>query len=205
PLDAFLSLIHAFDWLDIRAREDQTTLKAFFDGQFGDPVEIALRAKEIVNGRPEAIRFGSLLAKARELIAEERFLNWQVAFPGVWSSWNSSDRTGGFDAVIGNPPWDRVKLQEVEWWSARKPEIAKAETASKRKALIRVLERTNDPLFKDFEKAVERAETTSRIARKSEEYPFLSGGDTNLNSLFIERAHALVKPNGMVGLLVPSG
>lgn len=45
----------------------------------------------------------------------------------------------------------------------------------------------------------------SRVARGSSDYPLLSGGDTNLNSLFIERAHALVKPRGMVGLLVPSG
>jgi hypothetical protein len=49
----------------------------------------------------------------RELIAEERFLNWQVAFPGVWSEWEGDTLTGGFDAIIGNPPWDRMKLQEV--------------------------------------------------------------------------------------------
>jgi hypothetical protein len=45
----------------------------------------------------------------------------------------------------------------------------------------------------------------SRVARKGGEYPYLSGGDTNLNSLFIERAQALVKTTGMVGMLVPSG
>ena len=45
----------------------------------------------------------------------------------------------------------------------------------------------------------------SRIARKGGEYPYLSGGDTNLNSLFIERAQTLIKSIGRVGLLVPSG
>ena len=86
-----------------------------------------------------------------------------------------------------------------------RPEIAKAQTAAKRKSLIKRLEKSNDKLFRDYRRAADRAETMSRIARKCGAYPLLSGGDTNLNSLFIERAHALVKPNGMVGLLVPSG
>jgi hypothetical protein len=205
PLDAFLSLIHGFEWLDLRSRADRAILSAFFDGQFGDPVQVALGATAIVNGRPEAARFKEIFAQARELVTEERFLNWQVAFPGVWSNWEGEQRTGGFDAVIGNPPWDRIKLQEIEWWAARKPEVARAETAAKRKGFIKALEAANDTLFKDFEKAVDRAEATSRVARRGGEYPFLSGGDTNLNSLFIERAHSLIKPGGLVGLLVPSG
>lgn len=204
-LDAFLSLIHALDWLDLRGREDRAAITAFFDGQFGDPVRVAQGTIAIENGRPEALRFEAILGDARVLVEEERFLNWQVAFPGVWSNWQSVELTGGFDAVIGNPPWDRLKLQEVEWWAARRPEIAGAETAAKRKTLIKNLEATEDPLFADFEVAVDRAETASRVARTSADYPLLSGGDTNLNSLFIERAHALTKPNGMVGLLVPSG
>ncbi len=98
-----------------------------------------------------------------------------------------------------------MKLQEVEWFAAREPNIAKAQTAAKRKTLIKRLERSNDQLFRDYVRAADRAETTSRMARKCGDYPLLSGGDTNLNSLFIERAQALVKPDGMVGLLVPSG
>ena len=45
----------------------------------------------------------------------------------------------------------------------------------------------------------------SRVARSSGVYPYLSGGDTNLNSLFVERAHHLIKPSGLVGMLIPSG
>ena len=205
PLGAILSLIHALSWQNLREREDVIALQAFFAGQFGDPIEIALGRKEIINGRPEAKRFADILAKTRELIEEERFLHWQVAFPGVWSQWQEAKLVGGFDAVIGNPPWDRVKLQEVEWFAAREPDIAKAQTAAKRKTLIKRLEKSNAPLFQNYMRAAERAEATSRMARKSGEYPLLSGGDTNLNSLFIERAQALIKPTGIVGMLVPSG
>ena len=45
PLDAFLSLIHAFDWLDLR-NDDRKVLRAFFDGQFGDPVQVAMGKTE---------------------------------------------------------------------------------------------------------------------------------------------------------------
>lgn len=205
PLNAFLSMIHALEWLDLRSKADKVVVAAFFDGQFGDPVQIALGSAEPTLGRPEAARFVEILTETKELIAEQHFLNWQVAFPGVWSNWEGAELTGGFDGVVGNPPWDRLKLQEVEWWAARKPEIARAETAAKRKQLIKALEKVGDPLFNDFERAAAIAETASRVSRKSVDYPLLSGGDTNLNSLFIERAHALIKPGGIVGLLVPSG
>ena len=52
--------------------------------------------------------------QSRSIADREDFLHWEVAFPGVWRSWQSSRPEGGFDAVIGNPPWDRIKLQEVE-------------------------------------------------------------------------------------------
>jgi len=205
PLDAFLSLIHAFDWIDIRNRADRAVLSAFFDGQFGDPVQVALGATAIANGRPEATRFKEIFASAQELVTEERFLNWQVSFPGVWSDWESEGLTGGFDAVIGNPPWDRMKLQQVEWFAARKREIAMAQRASDRQRMIRALETGGDPLAKDFAKANERADAAFRMARASGDYPLLSGGDLNIYSLFVERAMTLVKPSGMVGLLTPSG
>ena len=53
--------------------------------------------------------------------------------------------------------------------------------------------------------ASERAAMAARIARKGGDYPLLSSGDVNLYSLFVERAMSLAKPEGMVGLLTPSG
>ena len=204
PLNAFLSLLHAFEWLEIRAPDDRIALRAFFDGQFGDPVQIALGTAEISSGRPEATRFAALFTRARELVAEERFLNWQVAFPGVWSDWDAEGLSGGFDAIIGNPPWDRMKLQQVEWFAARRRSIALAQRASDRKRMVAALETAADPLAIDYAKAETRAEAAVRMARAGE-YPLLSGGDVNLYSLFVERAMKLVKPDGIAGLLTPSG
>ncbi|MGH6795134.1 MAG: Eco57I restriction-modification methylase domain-containing protein, partial [Methylocella sp.] len=225
PLDAILSLIHALDWLDLNSQGDRSAVRefsrpgskpdqavprpiavrAFLSGQFGDPVRVALGKEKIAGSIPGAARFAEIFAQARELIAEEKFLNWQVAFPGVWSNWDSAELRGGFDAVIGNPPWDRMKLQQVEWFAARKPEIAVAQRASDRQRMIRALEENGDPLAAGFAKANDRAETAVRVARECGNYPLLSGGDVNIYSLFVECAMRLVKPSGMIGLLTPSG
>ena len=145
---------------------------------------------------PDGRRFADILAQAHTLIAEEHFLNWQVVFPGVWSDWQSAKLTGGFDAVIGNPPWDRMKLQQVEWFAARKRDIAMALRASDRKRMIAELEEVGDLLADDFAKANARAEASARMARAGGDYPLLSGGDVNLYSLFVERAMTIVKPEG---------
>ena len=211
PLDRILALVHAFDWLGLRAPEDRTALQSFFAGRFGDPVAIAAGTADPLPERAEGRRFVELLGQARALAAEERFLNWQVAFPGVWSRWESAEPQGGFDAVIGNPPWDRVKLQQVEWFAARRPEIARAQSAAERRRMVAALERTTEtrgpeaPLVRDFARAGARAADRARMARTCGDYPLLSGGDVNLYSLFVERAMALAKPEGVVGLLVPSG
>jgi hypothetical protein len=147
----------------------------------------------------------ALLAACRELAGRERFLHWELAFPGVWRNPGAIDAEGGFDAVIGNPPWDRMKLQEVEWFAERRPEIARQARASDRKKRIAQLRKEGDPLADDYELAARRAEDAARIARSCGDYPLLSFGDINLYSLFVERATRIVKPGGVVGLLTPSG
>ena len=205
PLNAFLSLLHAFDWMDLRDPNDRAVCLAWLDGTFGDPIDIAQGvAAELAEG-DHAERFSHLLDTARTLIAAARFLHWQVAFPGVWSDWEGDSLAGGFDAVIGNPPWDRMKLQQVEWFAARRREIAMMPRAADRKRMIADLEKAGDSLAEEFARASAHATAALRMARKGGDYPLLSKGDMNLYSLFVERAMTLVKPDGMVGLLTPSG
>jgi hypothetical protein len=207
PLDSFVSFMQALDWLNLN-RAEKGLIRLWLDGQFGDALAIARGRSEPERRRSKKEDFEAftdIWRRARNLIAQERFLNWQIAFPGVWDRWDDKERNGGFDAVVGNPPWDRIKLQQVEWFAARKPEIALAQRASDRTRMIAALKKADDPLHADFEKAEARALDTARMARASGHYPQLSRGDINLYSLFVERAQALVRPSGMVGLLTPSG
>ena len=176
------------------------------------------------------VEFADCWTQSRSIADRESFLHWEVAFPGVWRHWQSFRPEGGFDAVIGNPPWDRIKLQEVEWFATRDPAIARAPTAAARKAAIKELRDQSglapSPLESDslspgeragvrgdpaanlvaaYDAAKQRAESLARVIRASGQYPLLGGGDINLYSLFVERAMGLVKPDGFVGLLTPSG
>ena len=204
PLDAVLSLLHAFDWLK-PDKKQKAAIVFWLTGIYGDPIDIAMGHIEVRGKTADVRLFAELLARARSLAEEERFLNWQVAFPGVWTDWENTVRQGGFDAVIGNPPWDRIKLQQVEWFAARREEIALVQRASDRKQMIRELEEAEDPLAADYQHASERAIAMASMARHCGDYPYLSRGDVNLYSLFVERAMALVHSDGVVGLLTPSG
>ena len=98
-----------------------------------------------------------------------------------------------------------MKLQQVEWFAARRPDIARAQRAADRKRMTRELRERGGPLSADFKRANERTDSALRVARTGGSYPWLSRGDVNLYSLFVERAMGLVGPAGVIGLLTPSG
>ena len=187
PLNSFVSFLHALDWLNLKLPVEKAAVRAWLDGQYGDPIFIMLGKVEPAPKKGAATRNGDvdrmkgqrfdadelfdhlvrILGAARTLIDEERFLNWQISFPGVWDNWASKGREGGFDAVVGNPPWDRIKLQQVEWFEVRRPEIAAQQRASDRKAMVEQLIADSDPLAEDFKTAEQRANDALRMARFS--------------------------------------
>ena len=71
--------------------------------------------------------------------------------------------------------------------------------------MVARLRQTGDPLFDEFDEASRRARNALRMAREDGDFPLLAHGDINLYSLFVERSMSIVRPNGIVGLLVPSG
>ena len=150
-------------------------------------------------------QFAELWREARIIANREGFLHWEVAFPGVWHRWQESRPQGGFDAVIGNPPWDRIKLQEVEWFATRDRDLALAPTAAARRKGIQQLRDQGASLAAEFDAAKAQSESLSQMVRSGGDYPLLSGGDINLYSLFVEQSMSLIKPDGFVGLLTPSG
>ena len=87
----------------------------------------------------------------------------------------------------------------------RAPEVARQARAADRKKLIESMRVAGDPLIPAYERAIAVADKAMERARKSADYPLLSKGDVNIYSLFVERAQALTKPDGIPGLLVPSG
>ena len=150
-------------------------------------------------------RFIALWQEITSIAAERKMLHWELHFPGVFDGWQP--RRGGFDAVIGNPPWDVIKLEEENWFQpeTRRPDIATARPAARRKEMIEDLASEDAPLYADYRSALRQIDTMRRYGRACGDYPLLGGGDTNLYRLFVERAGSLTDRRGIYALLTPSG
>ena len=144
---------------------------------------------------------GSPLAEAIEAVAARyRFFHWHLEFPAIF------DREGGgFDCVIGNPPWERVKLQEQEWFASRLPSIAEAPNAAARKKLIEALVHERPALHADFLAARRQAEGESHLIRNSGRYPLAGRGDINTYAVFAEHDRNLLSGTGRLGVILPTG
>ncbi len=107
--------------------------------------------------------------------------------------------------VLGNPPWERIKLQKEEFFAGRDAEIAGAPNAAARKRLIAALPETNPALCQAYQDALHAAEATSRFLRGSGAYPLTGRGDINTYSVFAERIRGLLGARGRAGIIVPTG
>lgn len=125
-------------------------------------------------------------------------LHWHLAFPDVFR------RAGGFSVVIGNPPWEKVKLSEKEYFAGRYPEIANA-TGAKRKALVARLQAEDPTLWDDYRSALRSAEAESVFLRTSRRYPLCGRGDVNTYTVFAETMRDGLTPTGRLGVVVPTG
>lgn len=153
----------------------------------------ALAAPQLVDER--------LKAYARKLRDKHRFFHWELEFPEIFGQ----DGLSGFNVVLGNPPWERIKLQEKEFFADYDPEIAGAPNAATRRQMIAALPQNNSSLWRLYRQALRSVECTAKFLRGSSRFPFGSGGDVNTYSVFAELDRDLIAPRGRSGIVVPSG
>lgn len=148
-----------------------------------------------------------LTSLATDLADKARAFHWPLEFPAVMHA-------GGFDVVLGNPPWERIKLQEQEFFSVDAPEIAQANSAAARGRMIAALAAAEPGthernLHDSFEQAKRTAEAASIFARLPSDdggrFPLTGRGDVNTYALFAELFLGLAGDRGYAGLLVPTG
>ena len=169
--------------------------------RFTDPAFLAQDPHSNLN-LPE--NFRKQWIAALEIAEQESFLHWELTFPGIWKNTGPGETDGGFDLVLGNPPWDRIRVEEVEWFALRDPEIANLQS-KQRKHAIKNLAQAGGELILDFERAKTHSKQFSTYARGCGTYPLLSSGDINLYGLFVEKSLSLINKHGVVGLITPSG
>lgn len=163
----------------------------------------------------------SRLETARQRCRKARVLHWPVVFAPIFAK-------GGFDCVLANPPWERIKLQEEEFFAARHPEIATAKNKAERGRRIDLLADgmlaatldsgfSHDSLKCDAEKRLyaefirtrRTAEAASQYAHLKADaggrYPLTGVGDVNTYALFAETISQIMTENGRAGFIVPTG
>ena len=133
-----------------------------------------------------------------ELAEQYRFFHWHLQFPQVFAK-------GGFDVVLGNPPWDSLLFREEEFFSGSRPDIAHASTAAVRKKLIAKLEHDQPALFAAYRAGLREVDGINAFVRSGVRYPLCGVGRVNLFALFAEAGRALVSKRGRVGQILPSG
>ncbi len=131
------------------------------------------------------------------LARQHRFLHWHIAFAEIMQS-------GGFDVVLGNPPWKVSQLMEVEYFAARAPSIASL-SGARRKEAIAALRTTNPEMWRQYQRDLRVFDARNAFCRWSGRYWLGNFGKLNSYALFSETFLQLTKPTGQAGLIVPTG
>ena len=218
---AWQELLHGKACQDEKLRADLFT-SAFFAPKTEEnaervPTNVELAALE--SGEPISDAMREQIA---ELAEHNHFFHWFLAFPDVFAERARTE--GGFDVMLGNPPWERIKLQEQEFFASRSPLIAQARNKSERSQRIKWLSRGrlmaelhpemavgNEPdaneikVYQQFVEARYGAEGASAFSRLSGRFPLTGKGDVNLYALFAEHFLNAIGSKGRAGFISPTG
>ncbi len=167
-------------------------------GEAGPVVEAAPTAavwRALADGdRPSPV----LEETADRLARDYALFHWELAFPRVFER-------GGFDIVLGNPPWEHLEQKEEEFFAVLSPEIANARNAAERKRLIAALPTVEPELWGEWQSAKRQAQGAMHLARTSGRFPLSARGRINTYPLFAEHNWKVLGPFGRAGFIVPSG
>jgi hypothetical protein len=136
-----------------------------------------------------------------EAIARQRcFMHWELSFADVFA------KHGGFDLVLGNPPWLKVEWNEAGILGEANPLVAIRKLSATELAQQRSTAFAQFPMLQaDWTAELEEAESTQSYLNALQNYPLLKGMQTNLYKCFIPLGWMLAGARGVLGYLHPEG
>ena len=185
---------------DHQATKATSGLKRLFDlwtaEQFGLPharQQVELHTGEVIEGSDKGTR--ALVKRAQKLAATHGFLHWPLAFPQVFSR-----ERPGLDVVVGNPPWEELKVEELFFFGMYRPGIHSL-SDQERATVVEGLIRERPSLLQEFATRQEQADR-ARAALAAGDYKQM-GGDADLYKYFSQRYRNLVRKGGFIGVVLP--
>lgn len=159
-------------------------------GLAGARSEALLHGEELLAGAATP-----LVPKAEALAESARFLHWPLAFPDVFAREHP-----GFDAVVGNPPWEEVTVEDQSFFARYRPGIRRGIPAVARAEAVRSLVAERPELVEQL--ATEQGCVAQMRRFFASEYA-ASLGDPDLYKLFSQRYRDLLRSGGTLGVVLP--
>ena len=155
------------------------------------------QAGAIIEGRPPA-DLRPMLAGARAEAARRDFFHWPIEFPEVFT-----DLTPGFDAVIGNPPWEKIKFERQSFYAIHDPGLRGLQSGDARDLRLQRLLSAFPQIEREADEGVRLSATLKPFFRPENGYVAQGRGDLDLYELFCERYAALTRAGGQLGVVLP--
>ncbi|MBX3002276.1 MAG: N-6 DNA methylase [Caldilineaceae bacterium] len=140
-------------------------------------------------------------------VAAQRPFHWAVSFPEVFvdETGQPLGEDGGFDVVIGNPPWEIVKPEIREYYAQFDAAIESKLSRAAVEARIAELDGETPVIPRGWAAQKRRIEEAAAYYRRSPDFYRQGRGDTATHKLFLERGYSLLERSGRLGFVIPSG
>lgn len=142
--------------------------------------------------------YGPVVGHTEALYVKYHFFHWPLEFPDVFEK-------GGFDVMVGNPPWEKLQAEEEEFFKSKNDIIAKDKNAERRKENIEKLIETNLELYNAWNQYKNSTLRISKFIIQSKRFPYSAKGNLNLYKIFVELVRNNISNSGRGGLVVQSG
>jgi hypothetical protein len=178
-----------------KARQEAETARLLFDAAVLARIG---RERFVFMNDVDAITKAAGGTEAQEALSSLRPAHMPVLFPEVFLRSN-----GGFDVLVGNPPWEKLKVEEHQWWGLRFPGLRSMPMAERTKRVTALRESRPD-LEAKFLTDVE-TNAAARAVIASGPYPGIGSGDIDLYQAFAWRNWHCLRDRGALGLVLPRG
>jgi hypothetical protein len=147
----------------------------------------------------------------QKLAGQYQFFHWHIAFPDVFPIGSDTETLNedmgwnrGFDAILGNPPWERIQVESPKFFAQYRPDLLKLKRDKRTKAIAE-LERDAPDLLNRWQNERRVASGTTKLLKNSGVLTRSTVGNVNSYGAFAELAAILISPLGRVGMIVQSG
>ena len=139
------------------------------------------------------------LKTVQEIADTQHFLHWELEYADIFQD------HGGFDLVLGNPPWVRISWNEAGLLSDYQPQFAVKNLSASQIAGLREDTIKQFGIREEYFHEYESVSGLQKYLNGIENYPLLQNVQPNLFKCFLPQAWMINAPHGVSGFLHPEG